>query len=81
MDTETAIDTKIAPQLIEAFGRQVANALLTQATLCYVTVKDEEKKRYNAFVHSICSDERVITAWGKSRTAERKEEWKALVNL
>ena len=79
MDVETAIDSKIKPQLIEAFGRQIANSLLTRATLCYVSTTGSEVERYQAFVRSICSDERVSQALGKQAFAEQIEEWKTML--
>ena len=79
MDTETAIETRIRPQLIEALGQRVANSLLTLATLSYVTTNGDEKERYGAFVHSICSDDRVVSRWGERLVAQRKGEWEALM--
>ncbi len=81
MDTETAIETKIKPQLLDAFGQRVTNSLLTLATLAYVITNGNERARYKAFVHSICSDERVISKWGTEVTARRREEWEALVTV
>ncbi|MBC8492270.1 MAG: hypothetical protein H8D43_00690 [Chloroflexi bacterium] len=79
MDTETAIETRIKPQLIDAFGRRVANSLLTLATVSYATTNGDEREKYRAFVHSICSDDRVISTWGERGVARQKEEWEALV--
>jgi hypothetical protein len=79
VDTETAIKTQIEPKLIDAFGRQVANSLLTRATLCYVTAQGGEKSRYGAFVHAICSDARLAQAWGPTSAAEQEEAWRALL--
>lgn len=79
MDTETAIETRIRPRLINTFGRRVANSLLTLATLSYVTAGGSEREKYKAFVRSICSDERVVSVWGEGVTARREEEWKALL--
>jgi hypothetical protein len=78
MDTETAIKTQIGPKLIEAFGRQVTNSLLTQATLCYVTAQGGEENRYEAFVHSICSDTRIVRVWGTRCASEKEKVWRAL---
>jgi len=30
-------------------------------------------------VHSICSDDRVVSVWGERGVARQKEEWEALV--
>jgi hypothetical protein len=79
VDVETAIETQIEPTLKAEFGHQLSNALLTRATLCFVTSEAEESKRYEAFVHTICSDEQVVSLWGETGAAERKEEWKALI--
>jgi hypothetical protein len=79
LDTETAIETRIGPQLAEAFGQRVANSLLTLATLSYVTAKGDEKRRYGAFVESICSDDRVVSRWGERLVVRRKGEWEALL--
>ncbi len=78
MDTETVVKTQIEPKLIDAFGRQVANSLLTRATLCYVTAQGGEKDRYGAFVHAICSDVRLVQAWGTTSAAEQEKAWKAV---
>lgn len=79
MDVETAIERHIKPQLRIDLGRRAANALLTRATLCFVTLEGRQSERYEAFVHAICSDEQVVSAWGKTGAAEREEQWKALV--
>jgi hypothetical protein len=79
VDTETAIQTQIEPRLVGALGRSVANALLTQATLCYVTTMGTESKRYEAFVHSLFSDERLIEVWGLEGARERGNTWLELL--
>jgi hypothetical protein len=79
VDTETAIQTQIEPRLVEAFGPHVANTLLTQATLCYVTTMGTEPKRYAAFVRSICSDTRLIQAWGSEAARQQEKDWQALL--
>ena len=79
MDIEIAIQTRIEPQLIDTFGRRVANSLLTLATVDYAITDGNAIDRYRAFVHSICSDDRVVSTWGEGSTARQKEEWEALV--
>jgi hypothetical protein len=79
VDAETAIQTRIEPMLVDDFGRHVANSLLTRATLCYVTTAGTEPKRYAAFVGSICSDERLVQAWGPERAREQANGWLALL--
>jgi methylenetetrahydrofolate dehydrogenase (NADP+)/methenyltetrahydrofolate cyclohydrolase len=75
MDIETIIGAQIKPQLIETFGRQTANSLLTRATLAYVSTDGTEPERFEVFVKSISSDQRVLDTWGKQGTAERVEDW------
>ena len=75
MDIKTIIDTQIKPQLIETFGRQTANSLLTRATLAYVSTDGTESERFEVFVKTISSDQRVLDTWGKQGTAERVEDW------
>jgi methylenetetrahydrofolate dehydrogenase (NADP+)/methenyltetrahydrofolate cyclohydrolase len=75
VDIETIIDTQIKPQLIETFGRQTANSLLTRATLAYVSTDGTESERFEVFVKTISSDQRVLDTWGKQGTAERVEDW------
>jgi methylenetetrahydrofolate dehydrogenase (NADP+)/methenyltetrahydrofolate cyclohydrolase len=75
MDIEEAIDAKIKPRLIEAFGRQMANALLTKATLAYVSTDGEEDERVAAFIDAIRSDERVVSTWSEEITAVEVDEW------
>lgn len=75
MDIEIIIEDKIKPQLIEAFGRQTANSLLTKATLAYVSADRPEPERFEIFVQTICSDERVLKEWGERGAAERVEDW------
>ena len=75
MDIETIIDAQIKPQLVETFGRQTANSLLTQATLAYVSTDGTEQERFEVFVQTICSDKRVLDTWGKQGAAERVEDW------
>jgi hypothetical protein len=79
MDTEAAIETRIERRLVDAFGRRVANSLLTLATVCYATTQGNAKERYKAFVECICSDDRVVRAWGEQGAARQREEWEALV--
>ena len=78
MDTETAIETRIKPQLVESFGDQVANSLLTLATIAYVTAQGDEKHKYRAFVRSICSDERVLSQWDNETITRQRKQWEAL---
>ena len=79
MKIEKIIDNTIKPQLIEAFGRQIANSLLTRATLSYVSTDGSEKERYETLLYSICSDKRVTDTWGKHTAAEQMKEWKNLL--
>lgn len=79
MDAETAIETRIKPQLIEAFGRQVVNSLLTHATFAYVITDGSEEERFEAFIDSICSDDRVLGLWGGRTVARQRKGWGALV--
>lgn len=76
MITDGVIEDAIKPQLIEALGRQAANSILTQATLAYVSTDGTEEERYEAFLQSICSDERVIEMMDEETLAERLKEWK-----
>ena len=69
MNSEAIIATEIKPQLIEAFGRQTANTLVTQGTLAYVSTDGPEQDKFEAFVQSICSDSRVIAVWGETGAA------------
>ncbi len=75
MDIEEIIDAKIKPRLIEAFGRQTANSLLTKATLAYVSTDGGEDERVAAFVDAIRSDERVLDAWSDEVAAIEVDEW------
>ena len=81
MDLETAIETKIEPQLLDTFGPSMSRCLLTMATLSYVTTVGGKTQRYRAFVDSICADERVVDKWDEAAVAEREREWKDLVPL
>jgi methylenetetrahydrofolate dehydrogenase (NADP+)/methenyltetrahydrofolate cyclohydrolase len=75
MDIEDVIETRMRPQLIEAFGRQTANSLLTKATLAYVSTDGTEMDKFEAFVRTIRTDERVTGVWGERGAAERVEDW------
>jgi hypothetical protein len=79
VDTETAIKTQIEPKLIHVFGLQMANSMLTRATLCYVLADGGEKRRYGVFVHSICSDDRAVQMWGAAEAAEQERVWRDLI--
>ena len=79
MDAETAIAAQIEPRLVDILGQHVANTLLTRATLCYVTTIGIELKRYAAFIHSICSDARLIQVWGSEGTRQQEKDWLALL--
>ena len=76
MSTDGFIDETIRPQLIETLGRQTANALLTQATLAYVSTDGTEQERYEAFLQIICSDEHVTDVMDEETIAERLKEWR-----
>jgi hypothetical protein len=80
VEIETVIAESIEPRLIDSFGREIANALLTQATIRYVTEKGKERERCKAFVHSICFDARVIEAWGTEAAAEQAKRWSARIH-
>lgn len=75
MDIEEAIESKIEPRLIEAFGRQTAKSLLTEATLAYVSTDGGEDERVAAFIDAIRSDERVVNTWSEEVTAIEVDEW------
>jgi len=79
MDIEATIDDKIRPRLIEALGRQSANALLTRATLAYVSTDGSERDRIEAFIEAIRSDERVQSAWSEEAIASFSHEWSTLL--
>jgi methylenetetrahydrofolate dehydrogenase (NADP+)/methenyltetrahydrofolate cyclohydrolase len=81
MDIEATIDAKIRPRLIEALGRQVANALLTKATLAYVSTDGSEAERIEAFIDAIRSDEHVVGAWSEEMVATHVDEWVGLLKL
>jgi methylenetetrahydrofolate dehydrogenase (NADP+)/methenyltetrahydrofolate cyclohydrolase len=81
MDIEATIDASIKPELIEALGRQVANAVLTQATLAYVSTDGAESERIGAFVDAIRSDEQVMGAWGEEALAGLVQEWIGRLSL
>jgi hypothetical protein len=75
VDTESIIEKYIEPRLVDTIGFQAANSVLTRATLCYVTADGNEKRRFEAFVHSVCSDERVFDAWGAAEAAGQERAW------
>ena len=75
MDIEATIDAKIRPRLIEVLGRQTANALLTKATLAYVSTDGSEGERIGAFIDAIRSDERILNEWGEEILATHADEW------
>jgi methylenetetrahydrofolate dehydrogenase (NADP+)/methenyltetrahydrofolate cyclohydrolase len=75
VDVEDIIEVTIRPQLIETFGRQVSNSLITQATLAYVSTDGTEPEKFEVFVQTICSDQRVVNEWGRTGAAKRVEDW------
>lgn len=75
MNIEEIIESKIKPRLVEAFGRQTANALLTEATLAYVSTDGGEGERVAAFIDAIRSDERVQSTWSDEVAAIEVDEW------
>lgn len=79
MDIEATIDANIRPRLIEVLGRQTANALLTKATLAYVSTDGTEGERIAAFIDTIRSDERVLEEWGEEMVATHAHEWISLL--
>jgi hypothetical protein len=79
VDTEAIIENHVEPTLVDTLGFQVANAVLTRATICYVNASGNEEQRYGAFVHSICSDERVFDAWGAAETVGQERAWLGLI--
>jgi hypothetical protein len=81
MDVEKAIATEIEPKLNDVFGLSTTRALLTMATLAYVTNVGGKIQRYRAFVDSICTDDRVVREWGEAVAAKQAKEWKDLVPL
>ncbi len=75
MNIEEIIESKIKPRLVEAFGRRTANALLTEATLAYVSTDGGEGERVAAFIDAIRSDERVLNTWSDEVAAIEVDEW------
>lgn len=75
MNSEAIIATEIKPKLVEAFGRQTANTLLTQGTLAYVSTDRSEEERFDALLRAICSDPRVVREWGAEIAANQMDEW------
>ena len=75
MDIEETIESKIRPWLIQSLGRQMANAVVTKATLAYVSTDGGEAERVDAFVDAIRSDERVVSAWSEEMIAAHAQEW------
>lgn len=76
MPTDGFIDDTIKPQLIETLGRQAANSILTQATLAYVSTDGTEQERYEAFLQSICADQRVTEIMDAETLDDRLKEWR-----
>lgn len=76
MTAEGFIDREIKPRLVEGFGRQAANSLLTQATLAYVSTDGTEQERYEAFLQALASDVRIAGAWDSETVAEQLKEWR-----
>jgi methylenetetrahydrofolate dehydrogenase (NADP+)/methenyltetrahydrofolate cyclohydrolase len=76
MNSEAIIATEIKPQLIEAFGRQEANALITQGTLTYVSTDGSEEERFEALLRAICTDPIVVQEWGPEIAADRMDKWR-----
>lgn len=76
MNSEAIIATEIKPQLIEAFDRQTANALVTQGTLAYVSTDGSEEERFDALLRAICTDPQVVQGWGAELAAEKMDEWR-----
>jgi hypothetical protein len=81
MDPESAIEERIEPTLLEAFGRSQARSMLAMATLAYVTAGGGKIRRYRAFLDSLCSNESLLREWGPERAARQCQEWKDLVPL
>jgi len=75
LDVEQIIEESIKPQLIADFGRQTANALITKATLAYVSTDGTEEEKFEEFVRAIGTDPRVLEVWGQQGAAERIEDW------
>jgi methylenetetrahydrofolate dehydrogenase (NADP+)/methenyltetrahydrofolate cyclohydrolase len=76
MNSEAIIATEIKPQLVEAFGRQTADALITQGTLAYVSTDGSEVERFDALLRAICTDALVVREWGAEIAAEQMDAWK-----
>jgi hypothetical protein len=79
VDAEPIIKAQIEPELVDAFGLQAANSILTRATLCYVLADGGARARYEALVYAICSDERVIGLWGRRRAKEQERTWLGMI--
>jgi methylenetetrahydrofolate dehydrogenase (NADP+)/methenyltetrahydrofolate cyclohydrolase len=76
MNSEAIIATEIKPRLIEAFGRQAADRLLTQGTLAYVSTDGSEEERFDALARAICADAHVVREWGAEIAAEQMDQWR-----
>lgn len=76
MSSEAIIATEIKPVLVETFGRQAANTLLTQGTLAYVSMDGSEEERFDALLRTICTDPCVVREWGAELAANQMDEWR-----
>jgi methylenetetrahydrofolate dehydrogenase (NADP+)/methenyltetrahydrofolate cyclohydrolase len=76
MNSEAIISTEIKPQLVDAFGRQTADALITQGTLAYVSTDGSEEERFDALLRAICTDALVVREWGAEIAAEQMDTWR-----
>ena len=76
MNSEAIIATEIKPYLVEAFGRQTANSLITQGTLAYVSTDGGEEERFDALLRAISTDARVVREWGAEIAAEQMDKWR-----
>jgi methylenetetrahydrofolate dehydrogenase (NADP+)/methenyltetrahydrofolate cyclohydrolase len=76
MNSEAIISTEVKPQLVEAFGRETADALITQGTLAYVSTDGSEEERFDALLRAICTDALVVREWGAEIAAEQMDAWR-----
>ena len=76
MDAEGFIEDTLKPQLVGALGTQLANALLTKATLVYVSTDENGQARYDAFLETILEDERARNVWDADAVEQNMKDWK-----
>ncbi len=75
MNAKEGIEQIIQPALNQILGTTAANLIISRAFIKLVTVKGDEKTKFQAAVDLVCQDALIKKAIGEARSNQFKQNW------